>query len=59
MKDLAIKLLLIIFVGLFFMDTPSNKQNRLIIRYNAAQVTDLIPFIKHMSRPAPTYKTKN
>jgi len=59
MKDLAIKLLLIIFVGLFFMDTPSNKQNRLIIRYNAAQVTDLIPFIKHISRPVPTYKTKN
>jgi hypothetical protein len=59
MKDLVIKLLLIIFVGLIFMDTPSNKQNRLIIRYNSAQVTDLIPFIKHMSRPVPTYKTKN
>lgn len=59
MKDLVIKLLLIIFVGLFFMDTELNKQNRLIIRYNAAQVTDIIPFIKHMSRPVPTYKTKN
>lgn len=59
MKNWIVKILCVIIVGMFFIDTHSNKQNRLIIRYNAAQVTDLIPFIKHMSRPVPTYKTKN
>ncbi len=51
MKNCIIKTLFIIFVGLFFIDTESNKQNRLYMRYNNAQMTDLIPFLKHMSRP--------
>ena len=51
MKNWIIKILLIILVGMFFMDTSSKKQNRLYKRYNNCQMTDLVPFLKHMSRP--------
>jgi len=51
MKNWIIKILCIIFVGMFFIDTGSKKQNRLYKRYNNSQMTDLIPFLKHMSQP--------
>ena len=51
MKNWIIKILCVIIVGMFFIDTESKKQNRLYKRYNNSQMTDLIPFLKHMSRP--------
>ena len=51
MKKFILQTLLIILFGVLFLDSNKKKKKRLIVRYNAAQITDLVPFVKHMSRP--------
>lgn len=43
----------LVIVGLLFMDDEASKNNRLQMRYNSAQIQDMIIAINHLNSPMP------
>lgn len=43
------KFILLVVVGLAFIDTPSKSHNRKVVRYNSAQMEEAIYTINHLS----------
>lgn len=49
----------LVIVGLLFMDDEASKNNRLQMRYNSAQIQDMVIAINHLNSPLPWESQSN